>query len=58
MYHRSYQCETYVSYHEKFYGKREKRCFAARASDALFTWHQYGTWVLSVYGSMKNVAEL
>src|SRR5438876_1365125 len=49
MYHIRDQYETHVSYHEKFYGKREKRCFATRASDALFTWHQDGTWVLAVY---------
>src|SRR5215471_6389242 len=47
---------TYVSSHrkfksgkyEKFYGWREKRCFAAGVQDALFAWLQDGKWVLSL----------
>jgi hypothetical protein len=48
-----------IGKYEKFYGWREKRCFAAGTRDALFAWLQDGTWVLSlICGSMKNVTEL
>src|SRR5215510_2635372 len=43
------QYATYVSYHEKFYGRREKLCFAPRVRGALFAWLQDRTWVQSFY---------
>src|SRR5262245_36250105 len=43
------QDETYVSYHEKFYGRGEKRCFAPKVRGALFAWLQDRTWVQSLY---------
>src|SRR5215831_16312537 len=47
MYQDMDQYATYVSYHEKFYGRREKLCFAPRARNALFARLQDGTWVIS-----------
>src|SRR5262245_66080754 len=43
------QYETYVSIHEKFYGRCEKRCFAPRVGGALLAWLQDRTWVRSRY---------